>query len=269
MRSLGLCCFSSFDRLCYFSAEIHMRWCAKDVCWCFVTNKAFSSDAWHFHCIWLGLFLFRLVNLSEGNCLIWCLFHIFDSGPELRVGVPFYTLSQRQVEAVWNACHKNTFYINLRAPLVKTLAFMNHDRSLNGESAKNSSVWKTVSTSSGVGGLFSTALQNAACTHCGGNCSLFWLCSGTSVLLSVLQGQMPSNAPQRCRGEELVGHCEHKIHHCKEDGRLTFNSFFFQIYYYCLFQIISLNTPDYTLLLRIHLFRSFNVMLCWKVIKML
>lgn len=152
-------------------------------------NKVFSSDVWHFHCIWLGLFLFRLVNLSEGNCLMRCLFHIFDSGSELRVGPPFYTLSQLQGEAVWNVCRKNTFYINLRAPLVKTLAFMNHDRSLNGESGQNSYGWKMVSTSSGVGRLFSTAMQNAACSHRGGNCSLFWL---FSVLLSVLQGQMPS-----------------------------------------------------------------------------
>lgn len=58
------------------------------------------------------------------------------------------------------ACHKNTFHINLLGPLVKTLALMNYDLSEN-ESlfTQNSFIWKTVSSSSRVGRLFSTAVE--------------------------------------------------------------------------------------------------------------
>ncbi len=56
---------------------------------------------WHFHCIRLSPFLFRLVNLSEGNCLIWRLLRISDSGSELHVSVqPSDTLSHCE----WKFC---------------------------------------------------------------------------------------------------------------------------------------------------------------------
>lgn len=64
------------------------------------------------------------------------------------------------------ACHKSTFHINLLGPLVETLALMNHDLSEN-ESlfTQNSSIRNTVSSSSRVGRLFSTALEKASCGH--------------------------------------------------------------------------------------------------------
>ena len=41
-----------------------------------------------------GPFLLQLVNLSEGNCLIWCLLRISDSGSEKHVNaLPSDTLS--------------------------------------------------------------------------------------------------------------------------------------------------------------------------------
>lgn len=61
----------------------------------------FRSSVWHSPCIQQGPFLFRLVSLSEGNCLIWHLLRISDSGSEIHVSVqPSDTLSHCK----WKLC---------------------------------------------------------------------------------------------------------------------------------------------------------------------
>lgn len=150
---------------------------------------------WQLHCIHLGPILFRLVNLSEGNCLIWRLLRISDSGSEIHVSVqPADTLSRCE----WKLCemcvtqkhipHKSSRSISRDTFLwwIMILVWMGvclHRIALSK---------RLLSSSSRLGRLLSTALAKASCVHWVDNCLLFWLCGGASVCLTGLPGQMPS-----------------------------------------------------------------------------